>query len=181
MNHACHWALQLYWRAHGGKAQSKIHNRHWIGITAILCFRVHAATARVLTADDGASQIGGGRWLVVDDTGGLVVAALAEKMGILYPADQEDESESEAEANGEKPDPVVATDQPKITQDNDVQMQDAAPADSPYLPHRTVRSGFQDYPSPSFEVGGYPMTRQLAWHSVRGCRSWMHLKLDGII
>lgn len=89
------------------------------------------AAARVLTADDGASQIGGGRWLVVDDTGGLVVAALAEKMGILYPADQEDESESEAEANGEKPDPVVATDQPKITQDNDVQMQDAAPADPP--------------------------------------------------
>jgi tRNA (adenine-N(1)-)-methyltransferase non-catalytic subunit len=29
-------------------------------------------------------QVGGGRWLVVDDTGGLVVAAVAEKMGILY-------------------------------------------------------------------------------------------------
>lgn len=27
----------------------------------------------------------GGRWLVVDDTGGLIVAATAEKMGILYP------------------------------------------------------------------------------------------------
>ncbi|WEW56261.1 tRNA (adenine(58)-N(1))-methyltransferase non-catalytic subunit trm6 [Emydomyces testavorans] len=26
-----------------------------------------------------------GRWLVVDDTGGLVVAAMAERMGILYP------------------------------------------------------------------------------------------------
>jgi len=32
-----------------------------------------------------------GRWLVVDDTGGLVVAAMAEKMGILYPRDKEDE------------------------------------------------------------------------------------------
>jgi tRNA (adenine-N(1)-)-methyltransferase non-catalytic subunit len=30
---------------------------------------------------------GSGRYLVVDDTGGLVVAALAERMGILHPAD----------------------------------------------------------------------------------------------
>lgn len=30
-----------------------------------------------------------GRWLVVDDTGGLLVAALAEKMGILYPKSEE--------------------------------------------------------------------------------------------
>ena len=29
-------------------------------------------------------RVGGGRWLVVDDTGGLVVAAMAEKMGLLY-------------------------------------------------------------------------------------------------
>lgn len=29
---------------------------------------------------------GEGRWLVVDDTGGLVVAAMAERMGILYPS-----------------------------------------------------------------------------------------------
>ena len=29
-------------------------------------------------------QVGGGRWVVVDDTAGLVVAAMAEKMGILY-------------------------------------------------------------------------------------------------
>ncbi|WQF82560.1 Putative tRNA (adenine(58)-N(1))-methyltransferase non-catalytic subunit TRM6 [Colletotrichum destructivum] len=31
----------------------------------------------------------GGRWLVVDDTGGLVTAAMAERMGILYPKDPE--------------------------------------------------------------------------------------------
>lgn len=29
-----------------------------------------------------------GRWLVVDDTGGLIVALLAERMGILHPSDQ---------------------------------------------------------------------------------------------
>lgn len=30
-----------------------------------------------------------GRWLVVDDTGGLLVAAMAERMGILYPSEQD--------------------------------------------------------------------------------------------
>jgi tRNA (adenine-N(1)-)-methyltransferase non-catalytic subunit len=54
--------------------------------------------SRVSMAEDGVSQIGGGRWLVVDDTGGLVTAALAEKMGILYPEEEEDDSEEEAEA-----------------------------------------------------------------------------------
>lgn len=39
-----------------------------------------------------------GRYLVVDETGGLIVAAMAERMGLLYPHDGEDEAgESEAE------------------------------------------------------------------------------------
>ncbi|EYE90736.1 tRNA 1-methyladenosine methyltransferase subunit GCD10 [Aspergillus ruber CBS 135680] len=42
-----------------------------------------------------------GRYLVVDETGGLIVAAMAERMGILYPHDNEDE-ESEGEPS-EKP------------------------------------------------------------------------------
>ncbi|KAI6380833.1 hypothetical protein MCOR25_001504 [Pyricularia grisea] len=42
-----------------------------------------------------------GRWLVVDDTGGLLVASLAEKMGILYPK-KGDETSAEA---AEKPTP----------------------------------------------------------------------------
>ncbi|GJC91093.1 tRNA (adenine(58)-N(1))-methyltransferase non-catalytic subunit trm6 [Colletotrichum liriopes] len=51
----------------------------------------------------------GGRWLVVDDTGGLVTAAMAERMGILYPKDPEDVEEADVrkdvaneEANGVK-------------------------------------------------------------------------------
>ncbi|KAJ6107109.1 hypothetical protein N7523_008432 [Penicillium sp. IBT 18751x] len=37
-----------------------------------------------------------GRYLVVDETGGLIVAAMAERMGILYPRDEEDlESEEQ--------------------------------------------------------------------------------------
>ena len=51
--------------------------------------------SRVLTSEDGVSQIGGGRWLVVDDTGGLVTAALAEKMGLLYPTEESDSTSSE--------------------------------------------------------------------------------------
>lgn len=38
---------------------------------------------------------GSGRWLVVDETGGLVVASLAEKMAILYPYEEEEEEEEE--------------------------------------------------------------------------------------
>src|SRR5208282_1760323 len=36
-------------------------------------------------AENGVGKVGGGRWLVIDETGGLVVAAMAERMGILQP------------------------------------------------------------------------------------------------
>ncbi|KAJ5088972.1 hypothetical protein N7532_007656 [Penicillium argentinense] len=38
-----------------------------------------------------------GRYLVVDETGGLVVAAMAERMGILYPHDEEDQEDEEVD------------------------------------------------------------------------------------
>lgn len=43
--------------------------------------------------ENGADEIQttSGRWLVVDDTGGLLVAAMAERMGTLYPAEDGDE------------------------------------------------------------------------------------------
>jgi len=41
-------------------------------------------------AVDEQQLIGRGRWLVVDDTGGLVVAAMAERMGLLYKYNEED-------------------------------------------------------------------------------------------
>ena len=70
------------------------------------------ATSRVLTAEDGISQVGGGRWLVVDDTGGLVVAALAEKMGLLYPTEEEDDTSSSEEAEETAQDPTTTDAQP---------------------------------------------------------------------
>ena len=42
--------------------------------------------------------LGAGRWLVVDDTGGLLVAAMAEKMGILYPSFTDSAPNNEAES-----------------------------------------------------------------------------------
>jgi tRNA (adenine-N(1)-)-methyltransferase non-catalytic subunit len=64
---------------------------------------VHCAnSSRTVTGEDGVSQIGGGRWLVVDDTGGLVTAALAEKMSILYPTAEQEEDEPEEEEEGEE-------------------------------------------------------------------------------
>lgn len=42
--------------------------------------------------DDIGSQ--GGRWLVVDDTGGLLVAAMAERMDILHQKPEEEETET---------------------------------------------------------------------------------------
>lgn len=40
-------------------------------------------------------DLSGGRWLVVDETGGLLVAALAERMGILHPSEEEEEVKEE--------------------------------------------------------------------------------------
>lgn len=43
-----------------------------------------------------------GRYLVVDETGGLVVAAMAERMGLLYPHDSEEEAgDSEGEGDSD--------------------------------------------------------------------------------
>lgn len=52
--------------------------------------------------------VGGGRWLVVDETGGLVVASLAEKMGVLYPPEEEDFDESSEEGDDQLEDEDMA-------------------------------------------------------------------------
>ena len=66
-----------------------------------------------------------GRWLVVDDTGGLLVAAMAERMGILYPLEEEEE-ESKPEATTSIPTeqtPTATSQQPP--KDTDTEMTDA--------------------------------------------------------
>jgi tRNA (adenine58-N1)-methyltransferase non-catalytic subunit len=54
---------------------------------------------------------GSGRYLVVDDTGGLVIAALAERMGILHPP--EDSTFSTGETSQPPPEPLAESDGPK--------------------------------------------------------------------
>ncbi|KAK0940409.1 hypothetical protein LTR29_007997 [Friedmanniomyces endolithicus] len=52
--------------------------------------------------DGTVEEGGGGRWLVVDETGGLVVAALAERMGILRKPDEDEEGVEDGDTNGER-------------------------------------------------------------------------------
>lgn len=101
-----------------------------------------AAASRVMYAEDGVSQVGGGRWLVVDDTGGLVTAALAEKMGLLYPPEENDDSDDEAveEADEQRTNTEEAV--PPLEQDAaDTTMPDAdsAPADASSRPRKPIR------------------------------------------
>lgn len=51
-----------------------------------------------------------GRYLVVDDTGGLVAAAMAERMGILYPHDGDDYEEQTSSDEPKKSEPEQARD-----------------------------------------------------------------------
>lgn len=91
------------------------------------------ATSRILTAEDGVSQVGGGRWLVVDDTGGLVTAALAERMGILYPEDGEEE-DNDMSGSAEAEQALLPAQNGAVVDDGDTSMPDvdadAAPATS---------------------------------------------------
>jgi len=50
-----------------------------------------------------APELGGGRWLVVDETGGLLVAALAERMGILHPEEEDLISNNDQDRHVDKP------------------------------------------------------------------------------
>ncbi|KAK0724366.1 Gcd10p family-domain-containing protein [Lasiosphaeris hirsuta] len=66
-----------------------------------------------------------GRWLVVDDTGGLLVAAIAERMGVLFPELDEDEDSLDEQARREKRERREAEKEAEDNQDGDVDMADA--------------------------------------------------------
>ncbi|KAI0415505.1 eukaryotic translation initiation factor gamma [Xylaria grammica] len=67
-----------------------------------------------------------GRWIVVDDTGGLLVAAMAERMGILYPseADKLAREQRGAKSSGSKPGESSSAQQP-VAKDGEGQAQHA--------------------------------------------------------
>ena len=50
-----------------------------------------------------------GRWMVIDDTSGFLVAAMAERMGILYPEEATEEHSSAMVADGENGNAATST------------------------------------------------------------------------
>ncbi|RFU28877.1 hypothetical protein B7463_g7460, partial [Scytalidium lignicola] len=74
-----HWAIYE-------KESSKILELREESLALIGCWaNVHfAEDYQPALATESTIESNGGRWLVVDDTGGLLVAAMAERMGILY-------------------------------------------------------------------------------------------------
>lgn len=79
-----HWLLE-------DKDAAKIMEMRSETMALIGCWaNVHFAAPTSREADDVPPS---GRWLVVDDTAGLLTASLAERMGILHPEAQEEEGE----------------------------------------------------------------------------------------
>lgn len=83
---------------------------------------VHYTGGRSDSNDDVVQAVSGGRWLVLDDTGGLVVAAMAERMDILFKPDDTiiiasnntatNHEDSEAGVNGVSSEEVPTEPQP---------------------------------------------------------------------
>lgn len=76
------------------------------------------------------TKVGGGRWLVVDETGGLIIASLAERMGILYSQnEQDDESDNDDQDVQDNNPSTEDTGVSAVTSagQGDVSMQDAVP------------------------------------------------------
>lgn len=67
---------------------------------------------------EGATAPHGGRWLAVDDTGGLLVAAMAERMGLLHPSEEDElPPPQEPEANADEDLIDLSTDGPAAAAD----------------------------------------------------------------
>ncbi|KAI6854092.1 putative eukaryotic translation initiation factor 3, gamma subunit [Hortaea werneckii] len=118
----------------------------------------HTEVAQEVERSKDGKKVGGGRWLVVDETGGMVVAAMAERMNLLHkPADKE--SKSKEQANGEAPPDSMNGSSGQ--QSNDVSMPDApettngndnAPPKSNAKPESqdpTQNQQHRDFPSPA--------------------------------
>ena len=74
-----------------------------------------------------APDLTGGRWLVVDDTGGLLVAAMAERMGILHPYRSADAKKVAGSTMAGSVDATTTAD-PAAKDEEDAVMEDATGA-----------------------------------------------------
>ncbi|KAK3701826.1 tRNA (adenine(58)-N(1))-methyltransferase non-catalytic subunit trm6 [Vermiconidia calcicola] len=83
---------------------------------------VHAVVEDEVPPTNDGRRVGAGRWLVHDETGGLLVAAMAERMGILYVDVEEEEAQQASEE-------VKATEAPEagLLQPTDGALENAPP------------------------------------------------------
>ncbi|KAI1844179.1 hypothetical protein JX265_002952 [Neoarthrinium moseri] len=86
-------------------------NVHYGGVD-----RCENATDEEPQAESTALDHSAGRWLVVDDTGGLLVAAMAERLGVLYPPEKEETLETYLESQ-KPPQQKEAASGPKSSKD----------------------------------------------------------------
>jgi len=87
-------------------------NVHYAG-EASFCREPATADDRTLVTET--PDLRGGRYLVVDDTGGFLVAALAERMGILYPSEGDGDGGGDDDGDKDSSSRGVETDQATTT------------------------------------------------------------------
>lgn len=106
----------------------------------------HVTITDGIGARTGGKMVGGGRWLVADDTGGLVVAALAERLGILHkPSDSSQETPSACSRPLDSPNGIQASgagDANGVNDSTEVDDHQAAATSAPERSHR-------DFPTPA--------------------------------
>jgi tRNA (adenine-N(1)-)-methyltransferase non-catalytic subunit len=108
-----------------------------------------------------------GRWLIVDEIGGLLVAAMAERMGILHPASpsqeenpkRKSETEADADADAAPVDPETDTHAIPISATNTLTL--LHPAAQPNLSLLKYFHFTPDSPSPSHPLSSH--FRTLSW------------------
>ncbi|KAG9256265.1 adenine-N(1)--methyltransferase non-catalytic subunit trm6 [Emericellopsis atlantica] len=117
-----HWMLE-------DKDASKILEMRQESMALLGCW---ADTHFASQPEEGAEGPHAGQWLVVDDTGGLLTASLAERMGILHqtPEEQEQPETSVADAGSSGQPDGQPTQKPKRRRLNDLEV--------PYAPNNTL-------------------------------------------
>jgi len=88
--------LLAYWWLSEKEAPRIMEIREETLALVVTWLNAHHSGLTSQTVDDQSCRgLSKGRWLVIDDTGGLLVAAIAEKLGVLYPTDEETEDEAQ--------------------------------------------------------------------------------------
>lgn len=137
---------------------------------------VHFGGDDILLADPNAGTVQGeeaclaveedllrGRWLVVDDTCGLLVAAMAERMGVLY---SDDDEEASAKSKTEEQDGSAADQTagnqtaPETTAQNDADVEMTEAQSSPTKP-KAEKKPKQQKPRPSDFAIPYSQTNTI--------------------